>query len=256
MKFIKIINSILKLVKRSLGFTFKHIIPFLKFWAIPFLASTVFYALSSYYITSDHWVIFTLTGLISISINLLAASFWVPKWIKFYEMPQKGIKSFSFEQGNKDYLRKSSLFLAGVAGPFLLAILASTLLSTYSVTAASLFSFVSIAAVFYFAYRFSFVLPAAALGEKITFKESWNQSKGYSLRFLGLVLILTLLVNLPVIIIGLTSWAMYQLEIGTQLLKPLLFIENVLVLFTNILFFGAFTIAWVDFYKMMRQGKK
>jgi hypothetical protein len=55
---------------------------------------------------------------------------------------------------------------------------------------------------------------------------------------------------------GLVSLVMYNLESAAGLLQPLIFLGTILLLFTNIIFFGAFTIAWVDFYKMMSKGKK
>lgn len=246
-------EPILKIVKRSLSFTFKNIVPFLKFWALPFFVSTAFYAVSSYYVTADHWFISGVVALIGVSVSLVAASFWVPKWINFYEFPKKGIKVFSFEDGNKDYLKKSSVFLVGVGGLFFLAVLFSTLIGTYSATFGTVFSCVSVAAVFYVAYKFSFVLPAAALGEKITFMDSWQQSRGHSLKFLGVVLALTFLINLPVILMGLFSLLMYQMKTGMGIFGPFIFLGTVIILITNIIFFGAFTIAWTDFYKMIRK---
>ncbi len=246
-------ESILKILKRSLSFTFKNIISFLKFWALPFFASTIFYALTSYYITSNHWVISTVVAILGISLSVAAAAFWVPKWIKFYEKPKTPVKIFSFETENKNYLKKSAVFLATVGGAFFLSVLLSTLIGSYSPTFGTIFSFIFVAGIFYFAYRFSFILPAAALGEDLTFMNSWHQSRGYSWKFLGLILSLTFLVNLPVILMGLFSLLMYQMKTGMGLFGPFIFLGTIVVLFTNIVFFGAFTIAWTDFYKLIRR---
>jgi hypothetical protein len=246
-------EPILKIVKRSLSFTFKNILPFIKFWALPFFVSTAFYALSSYYISSDHWFISGVVALIGIMVSLIAASFWVPKWIKFYDAPKKGIKVFSFEESNKEYLKRSTVFLVGVGVLFFLAVFISTLISSQSATFGAAFSAISVTAVFYIAYKFSFVLPAAALGEKITFMDSWQKSRGHSLRFLGVVLALTFLINLPIILMGLFSLLMYQMKTGLGIFGPFVFLGTVIILVTNIIFFGAFTIAWTDFYKLIRK---
>ncbi|HCI49039.1 MAG: hypothetical protein A2621_01680 [Alphaproteobacteria bacterium RIFCSPHIGHO2_01_FULL_41_14] len=246
-------EPILKIVKRSLSFTFKNIIPFLKCWAVPFLVSSIFYALSSYYLTSTHWFVSAIVAIVSVAINLVAASVWVPKWINFYESPKKGIKIFAFEETNKEYLQRSTVFLVGVALLLFFGVGISTLVGHYSSIFGSVIACVSMAAVFYISYRFSFILPAAALGEKITFMDSWRQSRGFSWKFLAVVLTLTFLINLPFILMGLFSILMYQIKIGMGIFGPFTLPGTLLMVFANILLFGAFTVAWTDFYKMIRK---
>lgn len=252
MKHIMYKPSILKTVKHSLGFTFKHIVPFLKFWTLPFLGSTLFYILSSYYIPADHWVIATFMSLISILINLVAASFWVPKWINFYNAPKKGIKVFTFEHNNKNYLKKSSYFFGILAIISSLGLILSFTLSVYSpVLALILFVLFSLFMA-YIAYRMSFALPAAAVGDSMSFKESWQHSKGYSFPFFGTLFVLLLLINLPSIILSFITLALDHLYIEVSYPLTLHMGSTVLFLFTSMIFFGTFTLAWVDFYKAIR----
>ncbi|MFN7663187.1 MAG: hypothetical protein ACK5PQ_05700 [Alphaproteobacteria bacterium] len=244
--------SILKTVKHSLGFTFKHIVPFLKFWTLPFLGSTLFYILSSYYIPADHWVIATFMSLISILINLIAASFWVPKWINFYNTPKKGIKVFAFEQNNKNYLKKSSYFFGILAIISSLDLVLSFTISVYSPLLALILFILCSLFMAYIAYRTSFALPAAALGDPMSFRESWERSKGYALSFFGTLIVILLITNLPSIILSFITLALDHLYIEVSYPLTLHMGGTILFLFTSMIFFGTFTLAWVDFYKAVR----
>jgi hypothetical protein len=252
-------NSIIRIVKESISFTLKNILPFLKFWILPFIASTLFYVLitglqgviSSY--ISLGWVFSAFVSILVGVFSTVCASFWIPKWIKFYVHKKESVKLFSFDKDNINYLKKSLLFLFGLGGIFLFLILLSNLIQSFSPTFGMFFSFFFVAVAVYLFYRFSFVLPAAALGDDLTFMDSWHQSRGYSWKFFGLIISLTFLINIPIIVMGLFAVLFNQIHTGMGVLGPFIFLGTIIVLLTNIIFFGAFTIAWTNFYKIIRK---
>ena len=248
-------TAITKIVVNAITFTAKNMLPFLKYWALPFIASVVVYALTVGLVSKLPANGFTsfLEGvmyIISGGISLITASYWVPKWIHYYET---GTSSplLSYGAVNRMYLRKSLSF-TGVAVIALMLVTGFTqVLQHVSSTLNLLASIILITGFFYLCYRFCFVIPAAALGDTITFRDSWDKTAKGTWQFLGLILLLTLLVNLPFVLIGLVVGTLSHLK-GGGLMGMLIILGSVLLFLANVLFFGAFSIAWTNFYKKIR----
>lgn len=248
-------TSIIKIVTNAIQFTARNILAFLKYWALPFLASVAFYALTvglTSKLPSNILSPFieNIMYLASAAISLAAASYWVPKWIHFYET---GKSSPLFEYGsiNRIYFRKSFSFTAIAIVALMLITGITQALHHISSAMNLLAAIVLIPAFFYLCYRFCFVIPAAALGETITFRDSWDKTSKGTWQFLGLILLLTLLVNLPFVLIGLFVATLSHLK-GGGLLGTLIILGSILLFVANVLFFGAFSIAWTNFYKRIR----
>lgn len=248
-------TTILNIVKDSIGFTFSNILTFLKYWSLPFVASVIFYALTVGLASKlpggmARSILESFLFIVNAGASIVAASFWVPKWVQFHST-QKKSPLFVYGAENKNYLMKMLFFTAG-AFAFLIAIsMLAALLNATSSVLKTIVSVVAILGFFYLCYRFCFVMPAAALGDKMTFMDSWHKSKKGSWKFLALILLLTFLINLPVILIGIFLTFLGQMHSG-GLMSAFMFIGGLLVLATNIVFFGAFSIAWTSFYKRIR----
>ena len=91
--------------------------------------------------------------------------------------------------------------------------------------------------IFYLLYRFTLVLPAASLGERLSFKRSWQLSKGHFWQFFWNTFLVTLTALVIPGAIWFLSW--WALEINLPLMP-----------FAALMVSALYTLFLKDFYKM------
>ena len=247
--------SILKIATSSLQFTLRNPLTLLKYWSIPFVFSVLFYMLTVGLVSllpNNPFVGFlaTVMLIVNIAASLVTGSWWIPKWVQFHDNGKKSTV-FSYKSDSILYLRKITIFTVGVFLAALMMGFVIGLTRAFSSTIIhGLISALLIGGLLYLCYRFSFPMPAAALGKNLTFKDSWQKSATGSWKFLGLVLILGILVNMPLIVIALLAYCLKMIHIG-GIASIFFLITGAVVFLTNIVFLGAFPLAWTSYYKRL-----